>query len=262
FRDREFAVVSLRLHGEFRYRVTLPENFINQFVGTLSLTSADAVEERIKEQIVVVTYDALGEMKNAGLGVLDLAANLEEIEQAILAKSKAHFELYGLEIQKISGLNISLPDEVQEAVDTRSSMAITGTDFIRYQTGAAMRDAANNPEGGAAAAGVGIGAGIGMGWSMMDEMRKRGEVPGTPCVECGAMLPQGAKFCNSCGARQHKGTVCPECSEPVPPAAKFCPSCGASLSPPACSNCGASLPPGAKFCLECGTPTGPGNGGG
>ncbi|MEE8198221.1 MAG: zinc ribbon domain-containing protein, partial [Thermoplasmata archaeon] len=173
----------------------------------------------------------------------------------------AHFELYGLEIQKISGLNINLPEEVQEAVDTRSSMAITGTDFIRYQTGAAMRDAANNPAGGAAAAGVGIGAGIGMGASMMDQMRQRGEVPGSPCVECGALLPQGAKFCNSCGARQHKGAVCPECSEPVPPAAKFCPSCGASLSPPECSNCGASLPPGAKFCLECGTPTGQQDGG-
>ncbi|MFQ5908278.1 MAG: SPFH domain-containing protein [Thermoplasmata archaeon] len=265
FRDKEFDVVSLRLHGEFRYKVALPENFINQFVGTLSLTSANQVEERIKEQVVVVTYDALGEMKNAGLGVLDLAANLEEIEQAILAKSLTHFELYGLEIQKISGLNISLPDEVQEAVDARAAMAITGTDFIRYQTGTAMREAAANPAGGGAGAGVGVGAGIGMGVSMMDEMRRRVEAPGAPCVNCGRPLAQGSKFCNVCGADQTKkppeGGACPRCGKAVDGDAKFCPHCGASLAPGVCANCGAALSPGAKFCAECGTPVGQADGG-
>lgn len=227
FRDREFAVVSLRVHGDFRYRVTDPENFINQFVGTLNLTTAEQVEERIKEQVVVVTYDALGEMKAQGMGVLDLAANLEEIEQAILAKSRDHFAMYGLEIQKISGLNISLPEEVQKAVDARSSMAITGTDFIRYQSGTAMREAATNPEGGGAAAGVGVGAGIGMGWQMMNAMQQPGAgPPGAPCIKCGAMLPQGSKFCNNCGTRQEEGTACPECGEFVPSGSKFCGECG------------------------------------
>lgn len=227
FRDREFAVVSLRVHGEFRYRVIAPENFINQFVGTLNLTTAEQVEGRIKEQVVVVTYDALGEMKAQGMGVLDLAANLEEIEQAILAKAKDHFELYGLEIQKISGLTISLPEEVQKAVDARSSMAITGTDFIRYQSGTAMREAATNPEGGGAAAGVGVGAGIGMGWQMMDAVRQPGGgPPGAPCVKCGATLPQGSKFCNACGARQEEGVACPECGEFVARGSKFCGECG------------------------------------
>lgn len=255
FRDKEFAVVSLRLHGEFRYKVEAPENFINQFVGTLNLTSAEGVEERIREQVAVITYDALGEMKAAGLGVLDLAANLEEIEQAILAKSKAHFGMYGLEVQKISGLTISLPEEVQKAVDTRSSMSITGTDFVRYQTGTSMREAASNPEGGGAAAGVGVGAGIGMGWQMMDAMKGGGQAPGTPCVKCGTLLPPGAKFCNNCGAPQEEQIVCPECGEANEADAKFCDNCGTSLGAQTCSNCGAALPRGAKFCPECGTQT-------
>lgn len=261
FRDRDFAVVSLRIFGEFRYKVSSPENFINQFVGTLSLTTADKVEERIRAQIVLVTYDTLGEMKAQGLAVLDIAANLEEIEQAILAKSKSHFEMYGLVIQKISGLSINLPKEVQKAVDARASMAITGTDFIRYQTGTAMRDAAVNPEGGAAAAGVGIGAGIGMGSQMMNSMRQPAQVPGTPCIKCGAMLPQGSMFCNSCGARQEQRTTCPKCGQPVKATSKFCRNCGASLATPECSNCGAQLSAGAKFCPECGTKTGGGDGG-
>lgn len=265
FRDKEFAVVSLRLHGEFRYKVHDPELFINQFVGTLSLTAADSVEERIREQVVVVTYDALGEMKNAGLGVLDLAANLEEMEQAILAKCQAHFEMFGLVVQKISGLNISLPEEVQEAVDARAAMAITGTDFIRYQTGTAMREAATNPAGGGAGAGVGVGAGIGMGWAMMDEMRRRsgGEVPpGTPCVNCGTFLPPAAKFCHACGAEQTPGgSTCPQCGKPVEASDKFCPHCGASLAGATCANCGAPLSLGAKFCAECGTAVESGDGG-
>ncbi len=229
FRDREFAVVSLRVHGEFRYRISAPENFINQFVGTLSLSAADQVEERIKQQMVLVTYDALGEMKEQGLAVLDLAANLEEIEQVILAKSKTHFELYGLEIQKISGLSISLPEEVQRAVDTRASMAITGTEFIRYQAGTAMRDAAVNPEGGGAATGVGVGAGIGMGYHLMDAMRQPGAPPGVPCVKCGTMLPPGSKFCHACGTRQDQTRNCPNCGESVPSGSKFCNECGTKL---------------------------------
>lgn len=261
FRDKEFAVVSLRLHGEFRYRVNTPENFITQFVGTLNLTTADQVEERIREQVVVVTYDALGEMKEAGLGVLDLAANLEEIEQAILAKSRAHFEPYGLEVQKISGLTISLPEEVQKAVDTRASMSITGTDFMRFQAGTAMREAAANPEGGGAAAGVGVGAGIGMGWQMMDAMRRGGgEAPGTPCIKCGTMLPPGTKFCSNCGTAQESQVVCPNCGKTNAATAKFCDDCGASLAAQACSSCGAKLTSGAKFCPKCGTKTGSGNG--
>ncbi|MEE9115743.1 MAG: SPFH domain-containing protein, partial [Thermoplasmata archaeon] len=75
FRDPEFHVVSLRVFGQFRYKVSSPENFINQFVGAMSFTSAAEVEGRIKEQMVVVTYDSLGEIKKRGMAVLDLAAN-------------------------------------------------------------------------------------------------------------------------------------------------------------------------------------------
>jgi membrane protease subunit (stomatin/prohibitin family) len=229
FRDPEFQVVSLRVFGEFRYRVNSPENFINQFVGTLSLTTADEVEDRIREQVVVVTYDALGELKNRGLAVLDLAANLEEIEQVILSKCPDHFAQYGLEIQKLSGLNINLPDEVQKAVDARSGMAITGTSFAQYQTGTAMREAAQSDAGGGAATGVGLGAGIGMGYQMMDAMRQPGQPPGNPCIKCGAIIATGSKFCNVCGARQEEGTQCPKCGALVPKGSKFCNECGAEL---------------------------------
>jgi membrane protease subunit (stomatin/prohibitin family) len=254
FRDPEFHVVSLRVFGEFRYKVSSPENFINQFVGTMSLTSAAEVEGRIREQMVVVTYDSLGELKKRGLAVLDLAANLEEMEQIILSKCNDHFAQYGLEIVKVSGLNINLPDEVQDAVDARSSMAITGTGYTQYQTGQAMRDAAENPAGGGAGAGVGIGAGIGMGYQMADTMRQPAAgPPGAPCVKCGGAIPPSSQFCNLCGARQQEGTECPNCGKFIPKGSKFCPECGTSMTATvACPKCAAQNSRGSKFCNECG----------
>lgn len=253
FRDPEFHVVSLRVFGEFRYKVASPENFINQFVGTLNMTTAAEVENRIKEQIVVVTYDSLGEIKKRGLAVLDLAANLEEIEQIILSKCADHFEAFGIEIVKISGINISLPEEVQEAVDARASMAITGTGYTKYQTGQAMRDAAENPAGGGAGAGVGIGAGIGMGYQIADTMRQPSAGPGEPCIKCQAIIPPGSKFCNVCGGRQEEGTECPKCKEFIPKGSKFCPECGTSMAATVpCPKCKAEIARGSKFCNECG----------
>ncbi|MGA9140622.1 MAG: SPFH domain-containing protein [Methanocella sp.] len=249
FRDKDFGMVNLRVFGEFRYKVSNPMNFINQFVGTFNYTTAAEVEDRIKEQVVLVLYDVLGDAKNKGVGVADLAANLTNLEQALLERSKSHFDLYGILIDKLSGLYINLPEEVQKAVDTRASMGVTGTNYMQYQTGQAMREAAQNPSGGGAAgAGVGVGAGFGMGYMMIDQMRQGNQPPqgqqqqqaqqpqqqaqapaGTPCSKCNANVPDGAKFCPSCGAKQEAAAFCPNCGAKLPPGAKFCPSCGQKL---------------------------------
>src|SRR5512136_2084059 len=172
FRDKEFGIVNLRVFGEFRYKINSPSNFVNQFVGTFNFSTSAEVEERIKEQMVILIYDSLGDMKQQGMGVADIASNLTNIEQVVLTRVKDHFDLYGITIDKLSGLYISLPEEVQKAVDQRASMQILGANYMQYQTGQAMREAAANPSGGnIAGAGVGLGAGLGMGWTMVDAMR-------------------------------------------------------------------------------------------
>jgi len=171
FRDNDFGMVNLRVFGEFRYKVTSPENFVNQFVGTFNFATSAEVEDRIKEQVVILIYDSLGDMKKQGMGVADIASNLTNIEQVVLTRVKDHFDLYGITIDKLSGLYISLPEEVQKAVDQKSSMTILGANYMQYQTGQAMREAATNPSGGIAGAGVGLGAGLGMGWTMVDSMK-------------------------------------------------------------------------------------------
>jgi membrane protease subunit (stomatin/prohibitin family) len=265
FRDKEFGIVNLRVFGEFRYKINSPPNFVNQFIGTFNFSTSAEVEERIKEQIVILIYDAVGDMKNDGMGVADLASNLENIEQVILGKTKAHFDLYGVQIDKISGLYISIPEEVQKAVDARASMQVLGTNYMQYQTGQAMRDAANNPAGGAAGVGVGLGAGMGMGYSMIGAMGQPQMAPpmGSPaqaaavmilCPKCNAQNPQGTKFCSSCGAAMAADTTpCPKCSKPVQKGVKFCPECGAQAGgTKKCASCGVEVPIASKFCPECG----------
>ena len=267
FRDAEFGMVNLRVFGEFRYKVGAPENFVNQFVGTFNFTTSADVEERIKEQMVVLIYNAIGEMKNKGMGVADLASQLMNIEQVVLAKAKDHFELYGVLIDKVSGMYISLPDEVQKAVDMRASMQILNTNYATYQAGQAMRDAASNPSGGAAAAGVGVGAGFGAGYMMVDAMKQGGTAPPAgaapavaaaptvACPKCSTPNPADAKFCRNCGNKMQNNTMkCGKCGNEVPSDSKFCPECGNQLKGSKnCPKCGKESPMNAKFCPECGT---------
>jgi membrane protease subunit (stomatin/prohibitin family) len=269
FKDADFGIVNLRIFGEFRYRVIAPENFIHQFVGTMSLSTAAEVESRIKEQMVVLIYDVLGEMKERGMSVVDIASQLTEIEQFVLTRATDHFEMYGLEIQKLSGLYVSMPEKVQEAVDTRSSMQVLGTDYMGYQTGQALEAAASQEGGGGGGltgAGMGLGAGAGMGYMMMDSMARQAGGPAAPqqqggaappqaaCVKCQAMIPAGTKFCPQCGASQSE--ACPKCNAQISTGTKFCPECGEKLGgePAKCDKCGAEVKPGAKFCPECGDP--------
>jgi len=82
-------------------------------------------------------------------------------------------------------------------------------------------------------------------------------VAGPPCSNCQTPLPQGAKFCATCGTKVPETGVCVECKSQLLPGAKFCPNCGSKVSQEtACPNCQTKLPPGAKFCANCGNKMG------
>ena len=266
FTDPTFGIVNLRVYGEYRWRVSSPENFINQFVGTFALETSDQVESRLKEQLLILIYNALGKMKSQGLKVTDLAANLTNIEQVVLSTSPDNFGQYGVEINKISGLTISLPEEVQKAIDTRSEMSVLGVNYMQYQTGQAIVDAAKNPGGAAGAGagiGVGLGAGMGMGYAFGGQMAQGMAQPQTKtCVKCGSIIPMTNAFCPNCGASQTttgqqavQAVTCAKCGATLPPGVKFCPNCGAPATTAqerACPKCGTALKTPSKFCPNCG----------
>lgn len=74
------------------------------------------------------------------------------------------------------------------------------------------------------------------------------------CSNCGAQIPENAKFCLECGTKieihNNNTVICPNCKQTVIKS-KFCSECGFKLST-VCSQCGSETN-GAKFCPECGT---------
>jgi membrane protease subunit (stomatin/prohibitin family) len=268
FRDPDFGLVQLRVFGSYRWRVAAPDNFINTFVGTFGAVTTPDVEARLRDQMVLLVYNTLGKLKDQGMRVTDLAPQLLTIEQAVLGAVPQHFGPLGVEVSQLQGLSVSVPDDVQQAIDTRSKMGVLGVNYMQYQAGQAMTTAAANPSGGAGAlagAGVGLGAGLGIGYGMAGQMSQAyGPGPMAPCPKCGTLVPPGTRFCPSCGqpmggppaAGGGGGTVpCPKCGQPVAVGAKFCPNCGASTAPPpprTCPKCGKTVSTTGKFCPECG----------
>jgi membrane protease subunit (stomatin/prohibitin family) len=239
FVDPVFGIVNLRVFGEFRWKISSPENFINQFVGTFAIQTSDEIESRLKEQLVLLVFNALGKMKETGMKVTDIASNLQNIEQVVLSNAPSNLGQYGIEINKISALTVSIPDEVQKAINTRGEMSVLGVNYMQYQAGQAMTEAAKNPSGGAgslAGLGVGFGAGSGMGYAMAGQMGQgMYQPPMKQCPKCSMMMPVSSNFCPSCGTDQQQvsqkaqGITCSKCNSVIAVDSKFCSHCGNAI---------------------------------
>ena len=230
-RDTEFGMVRLRAFGIYSFRVTDPVAFLKEVFGTTELMTVEGVDGQIKRTIVSALSDILAQSK---IPALDLAANYEELGQFALNNLAPRFVSLGLKLETFVVENISLPQEVEQAMDRRTSMGVVGDlgKYTQYQAAEAIRDAAQN-EGGAAGMGAGLGAGMAMGQVFQNAVQGRQQSQataqpetGVKCSACGHEMSPGTKFCPECGARQ-AAAVCKECAKPLSPGAKFCPECGA-----------------------------------
>jgi len=263
FRDADFGIVRIRVFGRFAFKVTDPLLFISQFVGTEGYSHSDKVFDWLKNELVQTINATLGKLKSEkGMGVVDMPAYLNEIEQVVLATIEPEVTRYGLKITNIAGLNINLPEEVKEALDKRGAMGALGVNYMQYQTGKAIEgvgEGAAKGGGGGAGAFAGLGAGMGAGYGMASQISQGMQTQGggppaakVACPNCNAPVDQGVKFCPECGNQMAQaGTVpCPKCGKDIPVDAKFCPECGGPTSAK-CPKCGTESK-GAKFCPECG----------
>ena len=264
-RDSDFGIVRLRAFGAYSLRVADPQQFIKEVAGTNGHFDTEDIDGQLKRAIVTEFSDAVGEMK---IPALDLAAQYKEIGEAIRAKINEDFSSYGLEVTKFYVENVSLPPEVEAAMDKRSSMGALGNvdQYMKFQAADALRDAAQN-EGGGAGLGAGLGAGFAVGGQMANAFG--GNVGGgqqqggggqqtqtVPCPTCGKPNAAGIKFCGDCGGKMEVAKVpCVKCGAEFREGAKFCSECGSTQEKQKCANCQAELMPGAKFCNECGTKT-------
>jgi membrane protease subunit (stomatin/prohibitin family) len=232
-RDTDFGMVRLRAFGIYSIRISDPRAFIKEVAGTNGHFVTEDIEGQLKRTLVSGFSDALAESK---IAALDLASNYDELSKFVRSKLNDEFKSYGLELTKYLIENISLPQEVETAMDKRTSMGVIGDvgRYAQFQAADAMRDAAQNTSGGAGT-GAGLGAGFAIGNAMAGAMTnamnpKTSDAPAgaakVNCITCGALMLAGSRFCSECGAKQEKQK---------------------------CTNCQTELPPGTKFCNECGT---------
>jgi membrane protease subunit (stomatin/prohibitin family) len=168
-RDPEFSMVRLRAFGTYEIRITDAKKFIQEIVGTDGHFTIDEIDEQLKNLIVSKFATILGESK---VPILELASNYEKFSNYITEHIAPYFKEYGLDLLKVMVENISLPENVEKALDKRTSREITGNldDHIKYQTGEAL---GNSSGGGAMGDMIGMGAGIAMGQSMAEALSKK-----------------------------------------------------------------------------------------
>jgi membrane protease subunit (stomatin/prohibitin family) len=159
-RDPEFGPVRLRAFGTFAVKVVQPATFLREIVGTNARFSVEEIGEQLRDMVCSRFADVLGESK---IPVLDLASNYDELGKFISTRIKDDFLGFGLEVPRLWVENISLPPEVEAAMDKRTSMGVIGDlgKYTQFQAAQSMEKAAENP-GGAGAAGIGMGMGFGM----------------------------------------------------------------------------------------------------
>lgn len=168
-RDAEFGMIRLRAFGTYAMKVAEPKTFFATIVGTQGLTTTEEITGQLRSTILSRLSDAIAESK---IAALDIASKYDELSghgKQILAPE---FGSFGLELSRFFIENVSLPEEVEAAIDQRTKLGVLGDKMGQYtqlQAADAMKIAAANP-GGAAGAGIGIGAGIAMGGMMGNAM--------------------------------------------------------------------------------------------
>ncbi len=178
-RDADFGIVRLRAFGNYSVQITDPQLFVTKIVGTGGGYRTKEIQDFLRGMIIARFTDLLGESK---VPALDLPAMQDEVGAAVRAKLSDEFDAFGLVLKTFFLQNISMPEEVQKAIDQRASMGAIGDmqKFTQYQAAQAMRDAAQQEGGGGlAGAGLGLGAGAGLGAMMGQAMGQamQGEQP-------------------------------------------------------------------------------------
>jgi membrane protease subunit (stomatin/prohibitin family) len=169
-RDKDFGMVRLRAFGMYSYKLADPKKFYTEISGTRESYTVDELEEQLRNLVVATMTSTLG---GSELPFLDMAANQGLLAERMKTAMAETFVRYGLTLDNFAVENISLPEELQKAIDTRISMGMVGDlgKFTQYQVANSIPLAAQN-EGGIAGIGAGLAAGVGMGQMMADAMRQ------------------------------------------------------------------------------------------
>jgi len=161
-RDPDFGIVRARAYGIFDFKVTDVKVFLKEVAGTDDHFRLDEFSDTMRSRIVSVFTNALAAAK---VPVLDVAARYAELGTALLPLINPEVTAkYGIEIASFVVENVSVPPEVEQAIDKRSSMAAIGNlnDYIKLQMAQSLTMPGSNASG-FAGVGAGLGAGLTLG---------------------------------------------------------------------------------------------------
>jgi len=166
-RDPDFGIVRARAYGTFDFHIIDPRLFLKEVAGTDDHFKLDEFYQTMRSRIVSVFTDALIQAK---VPLLDIASRYQELGEALLPLINPVVSgKYGLEISSFIVENISLPAEVSQAIDRRSSIAAIGNlnDYVKFQMAESMT---SGEGGGLANSAAQLGAGLAMGQQIMQAL--------------------------------------------------------------------------------------------
>jgi excisionase family DNA binding protein len=147
-RDNDFGVVRLRAFGTYDFKIVNPATFLREVAGSDHNFHLDEFADTMRSRIVSVFADA---QASARIPVFDVASRYTELGEALLPLINPVIAAkYGLEIASFIVENVSVPPEVETAIDKRSSMAAVGNlnDYVKFQMAQGMEKGGGS--GGAA----------------------------------------------------------------------------------------------------------------
>ena len=188
-RDPEFGPIRIRAFGTYALKAIDPKALLKEIVGTDGDFGADDVTELLRSIITSSFADTVAKLQ---VPALDIAGKYAEIGETLRKEVCERIDdEYGLECPQLFVVNVSLPEAVEKAMDTRTSMGVIGDmqKYQQYQMGTAMTAAAENPGGGGAAEGMGLGVGMAMASQMMPGFGNAGGAAAGPAAAGPPPLP-------------------------------------------------------------------------
>src|SRR4029453_5216818 len=137
-RDADLGIVRVRAFGTYAFRVVDTKRFLKEVGGSEHNFRLDEFAETMRSRIVSVFGDALASAK---VPVFDVASRYTELgERLVPLINPVVTAKYGIEIASFVVENVSVPPEVEQAIDKRSSMAAVGNlnDYVKFQMAQGM----------------------------------------------------------------------------------------------------------------------------
>ena len=166
-RDADFGIVRLRAYGTYDFRIVDVKKFLKEVAGTDDHFRLDEFNDTMRSRLVSVFTEALASSK---IPALDVASRYGELGEALLPLiNPAIGAKYGLEMTTFIVENVSVPPEVEQAIDKRSSMAAIGNlnDYVKFQMAQGMGQGGTG--GGIGGAGAELAMGMAMAQQMMNQ---------------------------------------------------------------------------------------------